>query len=405
MTHTFNRHNRRLSRAGSLWQGVPNLFTEGDSLMRMFLAPLAALSFSLAATHTAMAEEIKWVSTKPATEADVALIDLGVQDDFEMVIEINAPGRTAGIFFRAHENKDFEPSADGGDLGVEGIYGNSLLSKPDGSVEFTQSNGTTKTNSSVLNSSTSPATVRISAKGDTIEVSRDGASLTLTRRGDWFLSGSLYFVALPGDADAPPAEVTIKEFKDLDREENWQPLFNGENFDGWKQWGSEQWDIEDGMIIGRSGPKKSEGYLATEKTWTDFRVRGAFKMLGEGNFGLFYHSTITIREKDDYPVIAGVQGEVEPAYPSSTGWLYESYKRGWLVEPPKNTLAAYVLKPTEWNTIEIRSEGEVVTTWVNGVQALKFDDPDRQLTEGSFALQLHAGGVDGIAWKDLYVVE
>jgi len=371
--------------------------------MRAFLAPLAALSFSLAAAHTAMAEEIKWVSTKPATEAEVALIDLGVQDDFEMVVAINAPGRTAGIFFRAHECKDFEPGPDGGDLGIEGFYGLSLLSTPEGTIEFTRTNGASKSTNARLESDDKPATVHVSARGETIQLTRGGGSAGAS--GKWFLSGNLYFVALPGDADAPPAEITIKEFKDLEREENWQPLFNGENFDGWKQWGSEQWDIEDGMIIGRSGPKKSEGYLATEKTWTDFRVRGAFKMLGEGNFGLFYHSTITIREKDDYPVIAGVQGEVEPAYPSSTGWLYESYKRGWLVEPPKDTLAAYVLKPTEWNTIEIRSEGEVVTTWVNGVQALKFDDPDRQLTEGSFALQLHAGGVDGIAWKDLYVVE
>jgi hypothetical protein len=42
---------------------------------------------------------------------------------------------------------------------------------------------------------------------------------------------------------------------------------------------------------------------------------------------------------------------------------------------------------------------------VNGVRALKFDDPKPNLTEGSFALQLHTGGVDGIAWKDLYVTK
>lgn len=350
-----------------------------------------------------LSKEIRWTSSKPATELEYQLIDLGVQDDFEAEITIDAPGRTAGIFFRAHENKDFETGPDGDSPGVEGIYGYSVLLLPDNSVEFTKSNGAKKIRNGVLNSSDRATTLRISAIGETLRVTRGAA--TVGTGGDWFLSGSLYFVALPGEADAPPATVTIKEFKDLPRAENWQPLFNGENFDGWRQWGSEEWAIEDGMIIGRSGPKKSEGYLATDRTWKDFRVRGTFKMLGEGNFGLFYHSTITLRENDGYPMISGVQGEVEPGYPSSTGWLYESYKRGWLIEPPKDTLAAYVLKPTDWNTIEIESKGNVVTTWVNGVRALRFDDPEPQLFEGSFALQLHAGGVDGIAWKDLYVVE
>ena len=63
------------------------------------------------------------------------------------------------------------------------------------------------------------------------------------------------------------------------------------------------------MIDGHSGPKKSEGYLGTVETFKDFRVRGTFKMLGSGNYGLFYHSSITLKD-DGYPVISGLQGEV-----------------------------------------------------------------------------------------------
>jgi hypothetical protein len=232
-----------------------------------------------------------------------------------------------------------------------------------------------------------------------LRVSLDGEALEA--EDETFIGGGLAFCVAASTGGS--ASFRNLKLNDLGRTGDWRALFNGKDTTGWKEWGSESWSVEDGKIVGRSGPKKSEGYLATEERFTDFRARGAFQMLGEGNFGLFYHSTITPKE-DGYPVIAGVQGEVEPAYPSSTGWLYESYKRGWLVEPPKNTLAAYVLDPTGWNEIEIRTAGKVVTTWVNGVRALHFDDPKPLLTEGSLALQLHAGGVDGIAWKDIYLL-
>lgn len=190
--------------------------------------------------------------------------------------------------------------------------------------------------------------------------------------------------------------------RELGAEEDWSPLFDGASLNGWKVWGTEEWTVQDGIIEGRSGPDESEGYLATEATWTDFHVRGEYRMLGDGNYGLFYHSTITPRE-DGYPVIAGVQGEVAPGWPSNTGWLYESYQRGWLVEPDMTVIPAFAQRPGEWNRIEVRSVDNHVTTWVNGIRVVDFDDPDPRLTEGSFALQLHTGGAEGIQWRALEV--
>jgi hypothetical protein len=247
--------------------------------------------------------------------------------------------------------------------------------------------------------------MRVVARGPVIEIYLHDVLANRTE-DEMYLKG--YFL-LQLRADEVAAEVSEIQYrnirvKDFGREGQWRPLFDGQTLAGWKEWGEEKWTVEDGAIVGRSGPKKSEGYLATKQTWKDFHVRGAFKMLGEGNFGLFYHSTITLRD-DGYPVIAGVQGEVEPGYPSKTGWLYESYKRGWLTEPDPKTAAALALRRGEWNEIEIRSQDKHVTTWVNGVRAMDFEDPAPNLFEGSFALQLHTGGVDGITWKDLYVKE
>lgn len=207
------------------------------------------------------------------------------------------------------------------------------------------------------------------------------------------------------------AEGSSLEFRNgtlsaRERKGNWRALFNGTSTEGWKVYGSERFDVENGTIIGRSGPKKSEGYLLTDDSWTDFRVRGTFKMLGAGNFGLFYRSKIALREKDGYPLIAGVQGEVDPAYPGPSGWHYESYRRGWIHEPPQQeSMRAYAAPPDTWGQIEIRCVGNRTTSWINGIRIVDFYDENPQVFEGGFALQLHAGGVDGIQWKDLFVLE
>ncbi len=41
---------------------------------------------------------------------------------------------------------------------------------------------------------------------------------------------------------------------------------------------------------------------------------------------------------------------------------------------------------------------------MNGIRVLNLEDDDQRLFEGSFALQLHTGGAEGIGWKDLYVL-
>ena len=247
-------------------------------------------------------------------------------------------------------------------------------------------------------------TLRIVAKGPLLETVVNGVVANRVE-DERALSGFLALQVVAID-DAHPGEVHYRNIRieDLGRLGRWRPLFDGATLDGWVEWGTEEWAVENGVIIGRSGPKKSEGYLATRETWTDFRVRGAFKMLGQGNFGLFYHATVRLRD-DGYPVISGIQGEVEPNCPGETGGLYESYRRGWLAQTHNAAPAAYLLRLGDWNQIEIRSRGNHVTTWVNGHRAVDFRDATPQLFRGAFALQLHTGGVDGIAWKDLYVLD
>jgi len=248
--------------------------------------------------------------------------------------------------------------------------------------------------------------MRVAARGNKIEVYLHD-TLACEVEDEAFIRGFVALQLYPFQSEDEATEIEYRNVrvKDYGRHGEWRALFDGATLNGWKEWGEEDWKVEDGVIYGTSGPKQSEGYLATVETFKDFRARGGFKILGDGNYGLFYHSTITLREKDGYPLIAGLQGEVEPGYPGSTGWVYESYQRGWLVKPDHTAMQSVALRVGDWNEIEIRARGSHVTTWVNGIRVLDLEDDDQRLFEGSFALQLHTGGADGIAWKDLYVLD
>ena len=247
--------------------------------------------------------------------------------------------------------------------------------------------------------------MRIEARGDVMSLWINGVKANHFN-DEKFLGGHIAFQVMPLEEDVGEIHYRNIKIEDLGRSGNWRSIFNGKSIEDWKVYGTERFDVENGTIIGRSGPKKSEGYLLTDETWTDFRVRGSFKMLGEGNFGLFYRSKITLRERDGYPIISGVQGEVDPAFPGPSGWHYESYRRGWIhEEPQKESMRAYAAPPDVWGEIEIRCIGNRTTSWINGIQIVDFYDQRPQVFEGGFALQLHAGGVEGIMWKDLFVLE
>jgi len=202
--------------------------------------------------------------------------------------------------------------------------------------------------------------VRVVARDLEVEVWVNGVR-AVSGRAEAYTTGSVALMALGGRVSCRDLRI-----RDMGRSRDWRALFDGKDLSGWVTWGTEDWSVADGVIVGKSGPDKSEGYLETEETWGNFHVRGQYRMLGDGNFGLFFHSKIRYDEKR-YPMIAGVQGEVAPGWPSPSGLMYESYLRGWLVEPDMSLVSAYAQRPGDWNEIEIRCEGNRRQSWVNGV--------------------------------------
>jgi len=173
-----------------------------------------------------------------------------------------------------------------------------------------------------------------------------------------------------------------------------QTLFNGKDLTGWKIYGTEKWFVEDGLLVCESGPDKEYGYLGTEQKFKNFELTLEFKQEANGNSGVFFHSSI------EGTKIAGWQAEVAPPG-SSTGGIYESYGRGWLIKPePKKDKA---LKMGEWNKMTVKVVGNVVTTFLNGTQMITLDDAKIGEKDGCIALQIHSGGGIKVKWRKIKI--
>jgi len=327
--------------------------------------------------------------------------------DFTFTVEFMTTPANGGVQYRAHWLRDFAQGAAENSYTMQGYQANIAPRGSERTGEILVQHGEPpisepREGSDRYLNTTKWNTLRIRVTGSKMSIGINHMDFGSVE-DESFLGGNICLQVQAGQDG--PAEIRYRNPRvdDLGRMGYWRPLFDGKSLEGWKVYGTEDFHVKDGVIECRRGPKESEGYLATEEQFTDFRVRGQFRMLGDGNYGLFYHSTITLREKDGYPVIAGLQGEVEPSFPGSTGWVYESYKRGWLVKPDPTLPAAALLRPGEWNEIEIRSIGNRITTWVNGMRVLELTDASQQLFTGSFALQLHTGEGAGVDWRELYV--
>jgi len=173
-------------------------------------------------------------------------------------------------------------------------------------------------------------------------------------------------------------------------------LFNGKDLSGWKIHGTEKWYAEKGELICESGPDKEYGYLTTDKDFKDFELTVDFKLVSNGNSGVFFHSSL------EGTKITGWQAEVAPPG-SHTGGIYESYGREWLIKPEAEK--EKILKADDWNTMKVKVQGDDVTTWLNGTQMIFLKDEKIGGRTGKIALQIHAGGRVKVRWKNIRIKE
>lgn len=174
-------------------------------------------------------------------------------------------------------------------------------------------------------------------------------------------------------------------------------IFNGKDLTGWTINGTEKWYVDSNKeLVCESGPDKQYGYLSTKKNYKNFVLTLQFKQEANGNSGVFFRSSI------EGVKISGWQVEVAPLN-SHSGGIYESYGRGWLIQPKPED--EQYLKMGEWNTMKIKVVGDKVTTWLNGHTMVDISDEKIGKGEGFIALQIHDGGGIKVRWKDIKIQE
>lgn len=181
-----------------------------------------------------------------------------------------------------------------------------------------------------------------------------------------------------------------------DKKADWKPLMDGKTLAGWHPVGDGKWTVEDSAFVGRANNEKLYGLLVSDKMFRDFAVRFKFKCLS-GDSGFYIRTIIKEPEKAN-----GLQVQVGRTK-SGVGGIYESYGRAWVSKPSDELEKSYT-KDDEWNEMVIEAHGGNIVVTVNGIKSAELkDDPSRP--EGHFALQMHAGCVMHVMFKDIEICE
>ncbi|MFF8970731.1 ThuA domain-containing protein [Streptomyces sp. NPDC014995] len=184
-------------------------------------------------------------------------------------------------------------------------------------------------------------------------------------------------------------------------ETGYRPLFDGTSLDGWKQAGPGSFTLDDDGTLMSSGGMGLLWYaasgLSSYSVKLDWRMSGAS---GDDNSGVF----VGFPPSDDpwSAVHNGyeVQIDATDVPERTTGSVYgfqsaDLKKRDRALNPPG-----------EWNTYEIRVEGERLRVWLNGVKINDFTntDPVRSLRDGHLGLQNH-GADDQVSFRNVRIKE
>ena len=236
----------------------------------------------------------------------------------------------------------------------------------------------------------------------------------------------------------------------FDDHDGWVQIFDGKTLSGWDG-RSNIWHVEDGALVGESSPEHPSG--TTNIIWTggepgNFELKLEMKLEGSGaNGGVQYRSFRVAPKDNPLPLdltpdqrarreqeqtlalknakwnVSGYQADFDFAN-KYTGQLYEQESprgiiawRGQVVatEPGKKpTLLATlgssddlksVIKPEEWNQVEIIADGNMLTYIINGriMSVLVDTDPEFTRAKGIIAFEIEGPGTVKISHRNIWL--
>ncbi|MFJ3808538.1 ThuA domain-containing protein [Streptomyces sp. NPDC090073] len=181
-------------------------------------------------------------------------------------------------------------------------------------------------------------------------------------------------------------------------ENGYRPLFDGTSLDGWRQAGPGGFTLSDDGTLTSTGGLGLLWY--TPSSFGSYSLKLDWKAAGDDNSGVF----VGFPPSDDpwSAVDNGyeIQIDATDVPEKTTGSVYgfrsaDLKKRDRALNPPG-----------EWNTYEIRVQGERLRVWLNGVKINDFtnSDPARSLRDGHIGIQNHGTG-DDVSFRDIRIKE
>lgn len=200
-----------------------------------------------------------------------------------------------------------------------------------------------------------------------------------------FLILAVFLVVSCSDGSSSAKEESSAT-ESISSDSGWVNLFNGKDLSGWELIeGTATYEVKDGEIVGTTVPKNPNGVLCTKDTFANFVLEM------EVNVDTALNSGIQIRShtKDVKGVkeVYGYQIEVDPSSRAWSAGIYDSRRRGWLVDLKDKPEAQQAFKNEEWNHYKIYANADTIKTWLNDVPvATLVDSLD---SNGFIGLQVH----------------
>ncbi|MFE9647515.1 ThuA domain-containing protein [Streptomyces sp. NPDC006365] len=183
-------------------------------------------------------------------------------------------------------------------------------------------------------------------------------------------------------------------------ENGYRPLFDGteESLSAWKQAGPGSFTLSDDGTLTSSGGLGMLWY--GDSQFGSYSLKLDWKVAGDDNSGVFVGFPAS---DDPWSAVNNgyeIQIDATDTPDRTTGSVYsfqsaDIRKRDSALNPPG-----------EWNTYEIRVEGERLRVYLNGVKINDFTntDPARSLRDGHIGIQNH-GAEDQVSFRDIRIKE
>jgi len=181
------------------------------------------------------------------------------------------------------------------------------------------------------------------------------------------------------------------------KEKGFKPLFDGKSLKGWDG-DSRLWKVKDATIVGNT-----DGIELPHNTFLIYKTKKFANFILKADVNLRNHNSGIQFRSEELPeyVAAGLQADM--AEGNWWGSIYdEKGKRGVMVNGWKGK-GETVVKAKDWNSIEIRAEGDHIQIFLNGLQTADLRDSAKM--EGILALQLHRGPGMQVQFRNIRIKE